>query len=254
MSPLTHSPPIKKRSAPSISAAEYKALVEKNLNGEFPVFALPPQTKQAKAPRMFPCQHPGCSYVGTTAALTRRHMGNIHGIGVERHPCDQPGCTYVGKWANHLKQHKQKAHNIDVTWHCCPVEGCGFKTKTTPALRSHMSARHEIGVVWHRCQMPGCNFECKERRNLFQHARWMHSGRTIVRAERALRNATPPLAEEENRAEAAPAVFSATFDDDYFANDSDEEWDELIAKARAARQAAARLGLLDPVCLPCAEE
>lgn len=231
-------PPIKKRSAPSISVAEYKALVEKNLNGEFPAFALPPQAKQTKAARTFPCQHPGCDYVGTTAASTRRHMGNIHGIGVESHPCDQPGCTYVGKWANHLRQHKQKAHNIDVTWHCCPVEGCDFKTKTTPALRGHMAARHEIGVVWHRCQMPGCNFECKERRNLFQHARWMHSGRKIVHEERAVRNAMPPLVVRGG---------DSSSEDDA----SDDEWARRVANAKVARRAAAQLGLLDAVCLPC---
>ena len=213
-----------KRSS-SISAEQYRILVEQNLNGVFPEVAPPPQPKRLKHERTYPCTHPGCTYIGTSADMTKRHMGNMHGIGVEYHPCDQPGCTYVGKWVNSLRQHKQKAHDIDVTWHCCPIEGCGFRTKTTPGLRGHMATRHDIGVVWLHCQMPGCSFKTKLRSGLLQHAKHMHSGKP-GRARKASAE-TPP---DDANVHAAPL---ATPDID--TDSSDDEADDS--------------GL---VCLPCA--
>lgn len=175
----------------TISKTEYDDLVRTNLNGVYPRVAPPPAVRVAKAERRFACGEPGCTFVGTSEAATKRHMGNIHGIGVQRHPCDQPGCEYVGKWANHLRQHKQKAHNIDVNWHYCDQPECTFKTKTTTALRGHKANKHDIDVVWHACQVAGCNFHTKQRRNLFQHARWMHSGRKVLHASRVERNRLP---------------------------------------------------------------
>ena len=178
----------KRKAATTISRAQYHQLVQENLNGVYPSVAPPPSERVLKAPRAFPCDHPGCGFVGTSKSATKRHMGDVHGIGVQSHPCDVPGCTYVGKWKNHLRQHKQKAHDIDVVWHVCDVPGCDFKTKTTVALRGHKANKHDIGVVWQHCQVPGCAFKCKQRRNLFQHAHWMHSGRSVLHKSRVLKN------------------------------------------------------------------
>ena len=174
---------------PSISVAKYHELVKTHLGGVYPTVLPPPQQKTTERERRFPCPQPGCAYSGVTKACLNRHLGNVHDIGAGHHPCDQPGCTYVGKWPNHLRQHKQKAHDIDVKWHRCEL--CDFKTKTTVALRGHMANKHDIGVVWQHCQVPGCNYRCKQRRNLFQHAKWMHSGRTVLHASRVLKNMEP---------------------------------------------------------------
>ena len=196
--PVPHAAPsLKRRSAPTISKADYDQLVKENLNGIYPQVAPPAAHRITKEARRFSCCEHGCAFVGTSAGATRRHRGNIHGIGVEWHACDQPGCAYVGKWANQLRQHKQKAHNIDVKWHHCDQPGCTFKTKTTPALRGHKANIHNIGVVWHKCQVPGCPFQTKQRRNLFQHGRWMHSGRTVLHPNRVQRNRNAALKEEE---------------------------------------------------------
>lgn len=170
----------------TISKAEYDRLVLENLGGVYPVVAEPPTPRLLKEPRRFPCSI--CSFVGTTSCATRRHLGNKHEIGVQRHACTIPSCKYVAKWRDQLRQHRQKTHGIDVRWHVCDVPNCTFKTKTTTGLRDHKANIHNIGVVWHCCQIQNCTFRTKQRRNLLQHGRWMHSGRVVVHKDRLERN------------------------------------------------------------------
>lgn len=143
------------------------------------IFPAPP--RETKRPRTFACN--ACGFATTTQTMLKRHQADVHGINVLAVPCTVEHCQYIGKSKDDVREHLRKFHGIGVKWHHCTEPNCEFKTKTANALKKHKQNRHNIDVVWYNCEL--CAFTCKQRAGVLQHARWMHSDRSVTYPERA---------------------------------------------------------------------
>ena len=75
--------------------------------------------------------------------------------------CDQSKCNYKSKYKHHLKRHMANIHDIGVTWHNCDQEGCDYKCKNKESLKCHKANIHNIGVTLFKCDINNCMFKCK---------------------------------------------------------------------------------------------
>jgi hypothetical protein len=102
--------------------------------------------KEEMKKRPFRCKQRGCNYRAKERFMIKRHLADIHDIGVKWHPCPQEGCEYKAKQRSHIKEHLAYIHCIGVTWHPCPQEGCKYKTKQRSKIKTHLAYIHDIGV------------------------------------------------------------------------------------------------------------
>ena len=58
------------------------------------------------------------------------------------HRCTVEGCTYVSPMEWHIKRHLANVHDIGVTMLCCPEPGCTFKTKDRYRFNQHRKKPH----------------------------------------------------------------------------------------------------------------
>lgn len=105
----------------------------------------------------------------------KRHLANIHDIGVVWHKCDH--CDYSCKDPYNLKKHKANIHDIDVKYWICDVEGCTWKFKSSSDLKRHQSAQHDINVKWFKCNL--CDEKFKTSPNLKRHKQTVHHINTV---------------------------------------------------------------------------
>ena len=61
---------------------------------------------------MHPCLKRHCNYKAKRASSLKKHLANIHNIGVEFHSCGEIDCQYKAKQASHLRRHRANIHNI----------------------------------------------------------------------------------------------------------------------------------------------
>ena len=87
-----------------------------------------------------PCPIDGCAYKSQHNFLIKRHLSDIHNIGVKWHNC--PHCKHRTKQKGHLKQHLADKHDIGVTWCICPYPRCAYKSKQPANLNSHIVYKH----------------------------------------------------------------------------------------------------------------
>ena len=124
--------------------------------------------------KMFSCDQSGCNQKCNQVGNLKRHLANIHNIGIVWHQCDQEGCNKNFKQAGGLKRHLANIHNIGVVWHQCDQEGCTDEFKETGDLKKHLAYVHDIGVKWRHCEQEGCDKKFKEGGSLKQHLAFVH--------------------------------------------------------------------------------
>lgn len=56
--------------------------------------------------------------------------------------CTEPKCTYCSPMAWHIKRHLANVHDIGVTFHVCPEPECTFKTKDKYRFNKHRKKPH----------------------------------------------------------------------------------------------------------------
>ncbi|GMI22246.1 hypothetical protein TrCOL_g8349 [Triparma columacea] len=120
------------------------------------------------------CPQEWCEYKAKQAGSIKSHLANIHDVGVTWHPCPQEGCEYKAKMRSHIKNHLADIHDIGVTWHTCPQEWCEYKAKQAGSIKSHLANIHDIGVTWHPCTQEGCEYKAKQRGSIKEHLANIH--------------------------------------------------------------------------------
>ena len=123
---------------------------------------------------MYKCTENDCKYQTKYKSSLKRHLTNVHEIGVEWHHCSIEDCDFKAKESGSLKRHLGDVHDIGVKWHHCSIQDCAYKSKTADNLNRHLVNIHDIGVEWHHCSIQDCHYKSKDAGNLKQHLANMH--------------------------------------------------------------------------------
>ena len=142
--------------------------------------------KEQRKPR--PCKEEGCSFVGTTGKILRRHIETKH-EGVVRFRCHVMNCNFGSSSSKDLNRHS-KTHGGEP----CEEEGCqaivtnkkkhakthqnesvscnhcGAKLKNMEILKKHIGYTHEEQTKFD-CPTEGCNVKKNKKGDINTHAK-----------------------------------------------------------------------------------
>jgi len=112
-----------------------------------------------------------CCYNTNRKPDYRRHLADVHEIGVNWLYCTFPGCEDKFKQKGNLIQHL-RTHGIGVKWHPCP--DCNEKFNKKSNLDRHLAEIHKIGVKWYSCDYPECTYKAKRNSEVNRHKKDYH--------------------------------------------------------------------------------
>ena len=125
--------------------------------------------------RPYRCEQRGCKYRAKQRGEIKKHLADIHDVGITWHTCPQEGCEYKTKMKGKIKYHLANVHDINVTWHPCPQDGCEYKTEERGTIKRHLANIHNVSVTWHTCTQDECEYKAKQRNTLKDHLASIHN-------------------------------------------------------------------------------
>ena len=130
------------------------------------------------------CPQDNCEYRSKEFSKVKRHLANLHDIGVRWRYCDFRSrssgqlCSFKAKDDNSLKRHKADVHDIGVQWSDC--DQCSYRGKRQSYLKVHKAMVHGVGALQvFSCRVGSCDKKFKHRKHLKQHMDSDHSKEEI---------------------------------------------------------------------------
>ncbi len=124
----------------------------------------------------FPCK--SCDKKCKSRGVLKKHLSDVHNIGVVLHLCDIDGCHFSSKSRDGIRKHKQDVHLINVTWYSCNIKGCDYRCKSKSKIKRHKINVHRIGVRWYKCHI--CKEKYRYKSSLKRHVRRKHLKRNLA--------------------------------------------------------------------------